>query len=329
MKWHIRAIALTLATLVSGAALADGRSATHNLFANMSRAGASISNFNENNVLVSPTLVKGMYALTDQQGRLVGYVNEAGTLYGDSRGFTVVSINGAQPRPLAPAEAKDLRFEIMSAIDYDKLPKITHGNGGGRQVLMFSAVDCPYCKTLEDNMRKESGGLNSTIYVVPSSLQNLAQGGLQQWQTVSRIWCAENAGPAWQAFWASHAVPQQRQCAFADPQIAQRAGRQLKDMLKAVGTDVYGTPVLIREDGVTLRIQNKMNAAEIVALLGPSGAPAPNNAEPRWLASVDNSFQAQAVNGQPMVQQPGAQPAQQNGKVNLNEVLNLKKLFGK
>lgn len=328
MKWHVKAIAVTLATLVSGTALADGRSAVHNLFANMGRAGASFQGVNERDVLVSPTLVKGIYMLTNRQGGFVTFTNEAGTLTGDSRRFEFMSPTGAAPRPLTPDEVNALRAEVMSAIDYEKLPKVTYGNGGGRRLVMFSAIDCGYCKRFEDEMRKQARGLDSTLYVVPSSLQPISKGGLQPWQTVSRLWCAEDGGTAWRAFWTAQTVPQPRQCAFADPETAQLAKVRLTDILSAVGVHVRGTPTVVREDGVVMRNQTDMSTAYIVSAFGSASAPAPSNPAPNWLASVDSGFQAQAVNDPPVVPQD-AQPAQRNGKVNLIEALNLKKLFGK
>lgn len=328
MKWHTKALAVTLATLVSGTALADGRSAAHNLFTNMSKSGMSFRSVNESDVLVTPTLVKGIYSLMTRQGGFVTFTNEAGTLTGDSRSFEVMSMNGTGRRPLTPDEVKALRAEVMAAIDYEKLPKVTYGNGGGRRLVMFSAIDCGYCKLFEEEMRRQARGLDSTIYVVPSSLQPIPKGGLQQWQTVSRLWCAEDGGTAWRAFWASRTVPPPRQCAFADPQTAQLAERRLNDILNAVGAGVHGTPTVVREDGVVLRNETNMSTAYIVSTFGAASAPSPGNPAPNWLASVDSGFQPQVVDGQPAAPQDG-QPAQRNGKVNLIEALNLKKLFGK
>lgn len=282
MKWPTKALVLLLAALVSSPVLADGRSAVHNLLSNLARSRASIS-VNENTTVVGLTLVRGIYSLTSKQGRFVGFTNESGTLFGDSRGFTFVAPNGAQPRPLSLGEITDLRKEVTAAIDYDKLPKIIHGNGGGRRLVMFSAVDCPFCKAFEDTMRKHAADLNSTIYVVPSSLQKISQGGARQWQAVSRIWCADDAGAAWQGFWASRAIPEPRQCRFSDPQAAELAEQQLRDILMAVGVRVAGAPQFVREDGAIIVNKLDMNSSYIAATFGPAGAPQPDAKSARWL----------------------------------------------
>lgn len=329
MKFKNGLAAFLAGVVISGVAFADGRSAAHNLFGNLARARASLS-VNELNAMVSPTLVKGVYAIANQQGRFVGFTNEAGTLFGDSRGFNTLA-NGAQPRPLALDEIADLRAEVVAAIDYDKLPKVSFGDGGGRRLVMFSAVDCPFCKGLEDNIRKHAAGLNSTIYVVPSSLQKIAQGGLQQWQAVSRIWCADDAGAAWQSYWTSRNLPQARQCRFADPRVAETADQQLKDILQAVGVRIVGTPQTIREDGAVIANKPNMDTSYVVNTFGSAGAPQPSGKPARWLtASADDSFQMQPVGGQPSyappIQQQPQQPRQQFG---MNEAMNLKRLLGK
>ena len=266
-------------------ASADGQSAARKLFANLDKAKASLS-INGANAVVSPTLVKGIYSLSSQQGRFVGFTNEAGTLFGDSRGFTAVGLNGEQPRPLNPSEVHDLRSEVMAAINYDRLPRIVYGDGGGRRLVLFSAVDCSFCKIFEDTMGKQSAGLNSTFFVVPASLQKIAHGGDKGWQVVSRIWCAKDAGAAWQGFWATRTVPSQAgQCSFNAPAVAEVAVQQLRDILQAVAVRVTSTPQVVREDGTVIANKPAMSTQYVVSTFGPLG-PQPANAKPAsiWLA---------------------------------------------
>ena len=322
MKWQIKATGLAMAVLTCGSAWADGRSAAHNLFANLARTRSTLS-INEATAMVGPTLVRGIYALSNQQGRFVGFTNEAGTLFGDSRGFNVVSANGAQPRPIALDEVADLRTEVVGAIDYEKLPKITMGDGGNRRLVMFSSVDCPYCKNFEDAMRKHGGAVNSTIYVVPSALQKIGQGGAQQWQAVSRIWCAEDAGDAWRGFWATRTIPAARQCRFADPRVAETADQQLKDILQAVGVRVVASPQIVREDGVVITNKPDMSASYIAATFGPDAAPPASQRPARWLsAGAEDSFRAQAVGA---AQMPSAAP--QKHRFSLDDAKKLKELL--
>lgn len=284
MKWKYGVFGLLMAALASSPTWADGSSSAHNLFANLARANKSVG-LNDSTAVVSSTWVRGMYAISNQQGAFVGYVNEAGTLLGDSRGFNVVSTSGAPPRPMTLDEVAELRAEVMNGIDYEKLVKVPYGDGGRRKIILFTSIDCPVCKNLEEAFQKHKNGMNTTFYVVPSSLQKISNGGLQAWQAVSRIWCAEDNGAAWTAFWASRALPQPRQCQFSEPRTAETAFGALTDILKSVNIKRNGVPAFIREDGVLL----SKGSSEFEALFHPVAKPQINQKPARWLvASTDN-----------------------------------------
>ena len=297
-------------------AQASGQDAIQNLFNNLARAKASVG-VTADATVAAPTPVKGIYAVTDRQGRFIGYTNEAGTLFGDSRGFNVLSANGAQPRPLTAEETAQLRVEIMNAIDYDRLVKVTYGNGGGRRILVFSAVDCPHCKSFEDGMRSVSRQVNTTFYVVPSALQPINKGGAQTWQVATRIWCSEDPGEAWLAFWEKRAVPAQRPCQL-QPKTAELFERQITDLLQASGMRITGTPRLIAEDGTRMTIRPKLDAAFVEATYGAAGRPASAAKEPRWLTAA-------GYGGSTTLSDQDGSSSSSSGKVNVGDAL--KKLF--
>ena len=65
---------IATALLISTHALADGRSAAQNLFANLNRSRQEIGE-NASSTFVAPTLVRGIYALSDAAGKFVGFTN--------------------------------------------------------------------------------------------------------------------------------------------------------------------------------------------------------------------------------------------------------------
>jgi len=298
-------LTLILAVVLVPAAQADGRTAAHNLFSNLGRSRASLS-VNEATALVAPTLVRGMYSISNPQGHFIGFTNELGTLFGDLRGLSVVPTNGGPVRRVGLDEIGDLRQEVVDAIDYDKLVRLSYGDGGGRRILVFSALDCPLCRAFEESMRRMGGEANTTFFVVPSSLMSSAQGGRPTWDAAARIWCAEDAGASWRAYWATRTVPQPRQCRF-DGRTAELAAQQLREILQAVGISVSGTPQFVREDGQLVRNNPAMDAAYLANTFGAAGAPQVAQHQARWLtAVVDTSFQPQPIGtGQ-------AAPQQQN-----------------
>ena len=282
-------------------ALADGRSAVQSLFANAATARLA-PGFDQKTTQVTPTLVRGMYVLTTSKGEFAGFVNEAGTLWGDVHEMRVYSPSGAQPRPITPQERDALRAEMMSAIEYDKLIKVSYGDGGGRKMLMFSALDCRYCKIFEQLFSKVGPTNNTAYYVVPSSLRPLKAGGQEVWQGVTQIWCAPDNGQAWKHYWATNELPAPRQCGI-DAVKADRDVHYLTSLLKVAGVNVTGTPQLVREDGVLIDARDLKTYLKL---------PSPVQSEPKlvWLAAADPTVQAVTPS---------------NNKINVGE--KLKKLF--
>lgn len=298
---------------------ADALTARQNFFINLARAGSSLG-VNEAATRTQPTLIRGMYVLTTADGKFMGFINEPGTLFGDFRGLNVFSPKGGPQRPLSREEAAGLRAEIMASFDYDQLIKITHGDGGGRRLLMLSAIDCPYCKKLEDTFRESKKPVDTTFYVLPSSLQPIDKGGMQPWQAVSRIWCAENNASAWNGYWKDKKLPAQRECAF-DAQNAAKQRRYVVEILRATGLDIHGTPAIVREDGSIVPLSTYSDPTTRAATYGPAGNPQ-LQVTPHWLASAAadaGSDAAVAASTAPAAGQ------QSTGKVNLKDALN--KLF--
>ncbi|MBV6321196.1 thioredoxin fold domain-containing protein [Duganella violaceipulchra] len=301
-------------------AQADGRSATHNLLANMACANRSLG-ITENNSRAIPTLVRGMYVLNDNKGAFIGLINEAGTIYGDSSGFQVLSTTSAPPRKMSSEELGDLRQEVIAAIDYDKLIKVSYGDGGGRKMVLFSAVDCGFCQRFEQDLLKKGSGVNTTFYVVPMSLLDVNDGGgMAKWQTVSRIWCADNSTAAWKKYWSTLDAAPGRTCEY-DPKNAQQSVRQLQRVLASVGSRVGGTPVIVREDGSVLQNKPDMDLPYMKQNFGSDGLPKMAAAkQPQWLiAAADNANDPQ----QPAAAQAGEQPK----KIKIDVKDALKKLF--
>lgn len=303
---------------------ADGRSATHNLLANMARANRSLG-ITENDSRAVPTLVRGMYVLNDNKGAFVGIINEAGTIYGDAQGFQVFTTNGTPPRKMNSEELNDLRQEVMGAIEYDKLIKVTYGDGGGRKQVLFSAVDCGFCQRFEQELSKNGRGVNTTFYVLPSSLQELKGAGVAKWQTASRLWCAENGAAAWKKYWSTLDVAPGRTCEF-DPKTAEQTGLNLKRILAGLGARIHGTPSILREDGSILNNEINMDFAYMNKAFGSDGLPKLAAAkQPQWLVAAADVPSSQ--NGDE-AQQTAAQPgAQQSKKIKIDVKDALKKLF--
>ena len=106
----------------------------------------------------------------------------------------------AEGRLVDPKSKKDVtgeRMDELTKIDFNSLPldqaiKVVKGNGS-RKLVVFSDVDCPYCKRLEQNEL-----VNVTDVTIYTFLYPLAQLHPDSAAKSKSIWCADNRVKAWQ-----------------------------------------------------------------------------------------------------------------------------------
>jgi thiol:disulfide interchange protein DsbC len=108
-----------------------------------------------------------------------------------------------------PKTKKDItgeRLEELTRVDFNSLPldqaiKVVKGNGS-RKMVVFSDVDCPFCKRLE---QKELTNITDvTIYTFLYPLQQLHPDA----EAKSRsIWCSSNRVKAWQDWILNSQLP--------------------------------------------------------------------------------------------------------------------------
>lgn len=149
----------------------------------------------------------------------------------------------AEGRLVDPKTKKDItgeRLEELTKIDFSSLPleqaiKVVKGNGS-RKLVVFSDVDCPYCKRLE---RNELANINDlTIYTFLYPLQQLHPDAPAKSKA---IWCAPNRVAAWQDWIMNDQLPKaaNNNC----PVPLEKVG----ELAKKIG--VTSTPTLIFADG--------------------------------------------------------------------------------
>ncbi len=132
----------------------------------------------------------------------------------------------------------DERYRKLNRIAFDSLPfnqsfKRVRGDGS-RHIAMFSDADCPFCARIE----KELGGLtNVTIYTFPFPIDSLHPNSAQK---SKQLWCAADRGKAWDDWFSSQKLPDNKgDC--ANPVAAnQTLGEKLH---------INATPTLVFADG--------------------------------------------------------------------------------
>ena len=146
------------------------------------------------------------------------------------------------------------RLNRLQAVKWDSLPlnnalKTVKGNGA-RKLVVFSDVDCPYCRKFEAELAKVD---NITVYTFLYPIEGLHPKAVQ---TSKQIWCAPDRNKAWDEYITRGTVPSNDgKCANpVDATIA--LGGKLK---------VGGTPTLVFANGV--RVPGMVPAVQLERLL--------------------------------------------------------------
>ena len=151
----------------------------------------------------------------------------------------------AEGRLVDPKSKKDVtgeRLEELTKIDFnslqlDKAIKIVKGNGS-RKLVVFSDVDCPYCKQLE---RKELSNITDvTIYTFLYPIDQLHPDAANKSRS---IWCATNREKAWTDWIMKDQLPLSTgKCEVPLEKVGELARK----------FGITGTPALIFSDGKRL-----------------------------------------------------------------------------
>jgi thiol:disulfide interchange protein DsbC len=148
----------------------------------------------------------------------------------------------AEGRLVDPKTKKDVtgeRLEELTKIDFNSLPldqaiKVVKGNGS-RKLVVFSDVDCPFCKRLEQNELVNITDV--TVYTFLYPLQQLHPDAPAKSKS---IWCASNRVKAWQDWILNNQLPN-------TPGNCEVPLEKVGELARKIG--VTSTPTLIFSDG--------------------------------------------------------------------------------
>jgi thiol:disulfide interchange protein DsbC len=148
----------------------------------------------------------------------------------------------AEGRLVDPKTKRDVtgeRMEELNKVDFNSLPldqaiKVVKGNGS-RKLVVFSDVDCPYCKRLEQNEL-----INVTDVTIYTFLYPLVQLHPDSAAKSKSIWCASNRVKAWNDWIFNNELP-------AKSGNCEVPIEKIGELAKKIG--VTSTPTLIFADG--------------------------------------------------------------------------------
>lgn len=131
------------------------------------------------------------------------------------------------------------RMEELTKVDFNSLPldqaiKVVKGNGS-RKLVVFSDVDCPFCKRLEQNELANID--NVTVYTFLYPIESLHPDAANKSKS---IWCAPNRIKAWNDWIFNNKLP--ASAANCDVPL-----EKVGELARKVG--INSTPTLIFADG--------------------------------------------------------------------------------
>jgi len=159
-------------------------------------------------------------------------------LYTDEK-MTFLIAEGHLVDPKTKKDITGERLEELTRIDFSSLPldqaiKVVKGNGS-RKLVVFSDVDCPYCKRLEQN--ELSHITDVTVYTFLYPLEQLHPDAVAKSKA---IWCANNRVKAWEDWILRNQLPK---VAGSCEVPIEKVG----ELARKIG--VTSTPTLIFADG--------------------------------------------------------------------------------
>ena len=170
--------------------------------------------------------------------------------------FVGAMYDTATKQNLTDARSRRLNRVAIDKLPYDLAFKRVKGDGS-RKLVLFSDADCPFCHRLENEIK---GLDNVTIYTFLFPIDQLHPDAARK---SKQIWCAPDKVKAWDEFFASGKVPDNKGDCGDPVAKTQALGNSLK---------INATPTLVFADGTMIpgalplpQIEKEIAAAEVEA----------------------------------------------------------------
>ena len=159
----------------------------------------------------------------------------------------------ATKQNLTEARSRKLNRVAVDKLPYELAFKRVKGDGS-RKLVIFSDADCPFCHRLETEIK---GLDNVTIYTFLFPIDQLHPNAAHK---SKQIWCSADKAQAWDAFFASGKLPDNKGDCGDPVAKTQALGQSLR---------INATPTLIFADGTMVpgalplpQIEKEMTSAE-------------------------------------------------------------------
>lgn len=158
-------------------------------------------------------LIPGVYGLYFPGSEQIGpraFTDRKLSVFGNSAtGYAHLS-GPRRGQDLSAEESQALYRDMLANLPKERLITYRFGDGS-RQVLLFTAYDCPTCRTVERNLQQQAQRLNATVYLIPTALRYESDPASRA--PVQNLLCAPDREMAWQSLILKGQTPAPAHCA--------------------------------------------------------------------------------------------------------------------
>lgn len=159
------------------------------------------------------TLISGVYGLYFPGSEQIGpraFADRKLSVFGNSAtGYAHLS-GPRRGQDLSAEESQALYRDMLANLPKERLITYRFGDGA-RQVLLFTAYDCPTCRAVERNLQQQAQHLNATVYLIPTALRYESDPASRM--PLQTLLCAPDREMAWQSLILKGQAPAAARCA--------------------------------------------------------------------------------------------------------------------
>lgn len=160
---------------------------------------------------VRESLIAGFYGINTSPSEIGPrmFLDRNLTVYGNTVTGYSHTTGARRGQDLSPQETQELFRSMLAALKKERLITYKFGDGS-REILLFTAYDCPACRALEKNLLQQAKQLNATVYLVPTALRYQLDASART--PVQNLLCATDRESAWQSLILRKQLPAAARC---------------------------------------------------------------------------------------------------------------------
>lgn len=154
---------------------------------------------------VAESPIDGFYKINfDRNGDKYEFIDKDITKFGKGPSWLKITGRNAVAKIISKDEIFDIRRDVLQRIKKDYLIG-PYGNGS-RVVIVYTAPECPFCRSFDESMLTIAKKYDITFYIMPTSIRGNSDAYL------ASVWCSTNPEKAWRESMRNRRTGSARHC---------------------------------------------------------------------------------------------------------------------